>query len=225
MLATKDGLRTLQDAKRMIGKEAGGMMSKIRKSIFNGIINDPANQLEDLRLGIKTLNPEMAEKAFAKRFSKEMQKELFPADELAKIKLHFKLGAAVGAKKFIDQSNLGGAGMVVPLIQLGSSGLGGAASGLVAGNVAGFGVGTAILLSPKAISYLSTGIRGRRIVNAIIELNNPKLSSASRSVLLNKFMLMIKSQPSLAAQVRIINTAANTQENTKIQPLQKAGNQ
>jgi len=209
----------------MIGKEAGGMMSKIRKSIFNGIINDPANQLEDLRLGIKTLNPEMAEKAFAKRFSKEMQKELFPADELAKIKLHFKLGDAVGAKKFIDQSSLGGAGMVVPLVQFGSSGLGGVASGVVAGNVAGIGVGSAILLSPKAISYLSTGIRGRRIVNAIIELNNPKLSSASRSVLLNKFMLMIKSQPSLAAQVRIINTAANTQENTKIQPLQKAGNQ
>lgn len=223
MLAQKDGLRTLQDAQKMMGKESANMTSKIKKSVFNGIINDPANQIEDLRLGIKTLNPKMAKRAFDDRFSDEVKKALFSKDELAKIDLHFKLGSAVGAERFMGTTSLGGAGMVVPLIQFGSSGGGGVVAGAMAGNVAGISAGTAIMLSPKAISYLSTGTTGQHIVKKIIELNSPKLSSASRSVLLDKFTSLIASHPSLAGQIRIINANQQAQQKESVKPIQMAG--
>jgi hypothetical protein len=225
MLAQKDGLRTLNDAKKMLGKNAGSMMAKIRKNIFNGIVNDVDNQITDIKLGITTLNPKKAMAAFENRFSPEMQKAIYPADELAKIKLHFKLGAAINAEKFLGDSSLGGAGMVVPLVQFGSSGAGAVVSGFATGGIAPVAVGSAIALSPKAISILSTGEIGRAITNKIIELNSPKLSPATRSVLLNRFMTLVKSKPSLAAEIRIINTAANMKEEDKTQSLQKAGNQ
>jgi hypothetical protein len=216
-IVSNNGLKTLRNAKKIMGEDATGIINDFKKTIYNDAWEK--SQVFDPIRNRKITNPFDFRKNLENRLNSEMKKEVFNPKELDSIETMLRTGGIVDAAPAIGQIG----SLMIPVAQATTAM--GAIKGLATHPIRSSIMG-AVVFAPETAAKIMTN---QKYVNTILGIANEKLPQSQKMVLLEKLYNMFIADPAISNGVRMVYSGNREQENpftnAKTQPLQKAGNQ
>jgi len=222
-IASNNGLKTLRNAKKIMGEDSVGIINDFKKTIYNDAWEK--SKVYDPVMNRKITNHTIFRDNIEKRLNSEMRKELFNTKELDKIETMLRTGGLIEASPAIGQIG----SLMIPVAQA-TTAMGAIKN--IAPHPIKSSIAGAVVFMPRTAAKIMTN---ERYVNTILGITNKKIPQSQKMILLKKLYQSFIADPAISTGVRMVYSGAREgQENpfsnseTKLlqtQPLQKAGNQ
>jgi hypothetical protein len=221
-IVSENGLRTLQNAKKIMGEDAYGIINDFKKTLYNDIW-EKSKVFDPIR-NRNITNPFDFRKILEGRLNPEMRKALFKPKELDSIELMLRTGGIIDAAPAIGQIG----SLMIPVAQITT--VIGALNKLRTQPIKS-SIMAAVVFAPETAAKIMTN---ERYVNAILGITNTKLPQSKKMILLKKLYQMFIADPAISNSVRIVYSGEREQDNPftgsetqtiQTQPLQRAGKQ